>query len=276
MNKNIYEFTNYKKYLDYVFNLKPGYGRGERTRLASFIGCNTTYISQVMNGINHFSLEQAERANRFFNHTKDESHFFILLVEYARAGTEELKKYFMGQIHQAIENRMDLKNRLEFKKKLSSEDQNFYYSFWYITAIHLLTSISKYQNINQISSYLGLNISRTQNILEELLRCGFIEKEGDLYKSGPVSIHLGSESPLIGKHHINWRMQAIQNLELGFDPQSLHFSSVVTIAKSDVRAAREILVEAIEKIRTLVKESKEDSLYCYNIDLFEVGRKSSS
>lgn len=272
MKKDLFDFNSYKKYVEYVINLKPGRGRGERTKLSAFVGCNTTYISQVLNGQSHFSLEQAERANRYFNHTQDESHFFILLVETERAGTKELKDYFSRQIQAAIEVRKDLKNRLHFKENLSVEVQHFYYSHWFITAIHLLTSMPQFQTLRELSYSLGIKEEKIQRALEEMIHFGFLTKDFDKYKSGATSIHLGSDSPLIAKHHINWRIQAIQNIEQGFDPKSLHYSSVITVAQSDIKQAREILVEAIEQIRKLVKDSKEDSLYCYNLDLFKVGR----
>jgi hypothetical protein len=45
-------------------------------KMAKAAGCHTAFISQVLNGSLHLSLEQAARLNSFFQHTKDEARFF--------------------------------------------------------------------------------------------------------------------------------------------------------------------------------------------------------
>jgi hypothetical protein len=96
-----------------------------------------------------------------------------------------------------------------------------------------------------------------------------IEKKGR-FVSGPVSIHLGNNSPMISRLHSNWRMQAIQSLERE-RPEELHYSSAVTVSRKHVPEIRKALVAAIEEVRAIVKPSPEECLYCYSLDLFEVG-----
>lgn len=72
------------------------------------------------------------------------------------------------------------------------------------------------------------------------------------------------------RHHTNWRLESLRALERS-TPESLHYSSVVSIAKSDVARARSVLVHAIEEIRAIVRESPEEDVYAYALDLFRVG-----
>jgi hypothetical protein len=74
---------------------------------------------------------------------------------------------------------------------------------------------------------------------------------------------------MISKHHTNWRMQAIQSLEREAESE-LHYSSVITVSEGDAVKIREALVKAIEQVRLIVKPSKDEALYCYNLDLFKV------
>ena len=74
---------------------------------------------------------------------------------------------------------------------------------------------------------------------------------------------------MIAQHHTHWRMKAIQSLD-SEKPEHLHYSSAVTVARADIPAVRKILLSAIEQVRKIVKDSKEDSLYVYCLDLFEV------
>ncbi|HLE01689.1 MAG TPA: DUF4423 domain-containing protein [Bdellovibrionota bacterium] len=117
---------------------------------------------------------------------------------------------------------------------------------------------------------MKLSIPQIQGILDLLVRCGLAVQEEGRYRTGTVSIHLGEGSPMLSKHHTNWRMRAIHDLDNGRPEGHLHYSSVVSIAREDVPKAREILLGAIEEIRRVVKDSKENSVYAYCLDLFEV------
>ena len=52
----------------------------------------------------------------------------------------------------------------------------------------------------------------------------------------------------------------------------LHYSSVIGVAHNDLPRIREVLVKAIEQVRTIVKDSKDEAIYCYDLDLFGLGR----
>jgi uncharacterized protein (TIGR02147 family) len=271
MGNSLFEFEDYKAYLDAALSQRPHQGRGERTKLAQAAQCNTTYISQVLNGPAHFSLEQAERISIYLGHSSDEGHFFLLLVQLGRAGTDGLRNYFLRQLRTIREQRTLLQNRLEYKKTLSVEDQATYYSAWYYTSVHLLITMPGFQTVPRISRHLGMPAARIREILDFLVRAGLAVQEGERFKTGPVSIHLGADSPMISRHHSNWRAQAALDVDRGAADRHLHYSSVVTVAEKDVPQLRSILVNAIEQVRAVVKESKEDRLYCYDLDLFEVG-----
>lgn len=50
----------------------------------------------------------------------------------------------------------------------------------------------------------------------------------------------------------------------------LHYSSVISLAEGDVPKVREKLVKAIEEVREVVRPSNDETLFCYNLDLFKV------
>jgi uncharacterized protein (TIGR02147 family) len=270
----VYEYTNYKKYLDAVWKHHPQRGRGEKSRIAEFLRCHLTYVSQVMNGQNDFSIEQAEALNRYLRHTPDEGDYFLTLVMFARASTQELKVYFQKKIQKMNDERLVLKNRLEFKQSLSGDDEAVYFSAWYYAAIHLLLAIPKFQNHQVLSDYLSIPLVKVSQVIGFLTSAGLVtQAKSGQYERGVSSVHLGNDSALISKHHVNWRLQLLQALERE-QPDELHYSSAVTIARSDLPKVRSILVAAIEQVREVVKDSKDESLFCYCLDLFEVGTKA--
>ena len=93
MNKSVYEFLTYKAYLKYKTDNKLGHW-GLKGKLAQHIGCQGTYLSQVLKGTAELSLEQAFLASDFFGHTEEEKKYFILLHQKDRAGNKDLKKFF--------------------------------------------------------------------------------------------------------------------------------------------------------------------------------------
>lgn len=265
----MFEFECYKEYVHARLSVLPGQGRGERSRLAASVGCHGTYVSQVLNGNAEFTLEQAEKVNRHFGHTPEESHYFLLLVQFGRAGTPTLKRYFRSQMNEIQKRELDLKNRLKATKSLSNEEQNAYYRSWYVAAIHVLLSIPKFRTREAIAQELGLSLETVTKTLNYLLRAGLAKLEEGKFSIGERSLHLARGAEMGIRHHINWRMRAIASLEEEAS-EDLHYSSVISLSENDLSKVKAIMVKAIEDVRALVRDSKEEVLYCYTLDLFPV------
>jgi len=108
MKKSLFEYDDYKAYLKHFLAGNKDQGYGSRTKLAKQLNCNVAYVSQVLNKYANFSLEQGERINRFFGHGKQESQFFLLLIQKAKAGTRDLVERIDEQISEIRERRLIL------------------------------------------------------------------------------------------------------------------------------------------------------------------------
>jgi len=273
MNAEVFEYENYKVYLnDRLDNPGRGGGRGCRTKLSKAIGCQTAYTAQVLRGAAHFSLEQGEGINEFLGHTDEEGHFFLLLIQRERAGTKKLQNRFEQQMKGIREKRLLLSNRLKVSHSLEIKDQVTYYSAWYFAAIHALVSIPKFRNITEIAKHLNLDVKKVREVADFLVAAGLLVYEspkGSTLIVGRRSIHLGADSPLIAKHHTNWRLQALRALERS-EPENLHYSSAISVSEADAARIREILVKTIEMIKPIIRESKEETVQCLSFDLFKV------
>jgi transcriptional regulator with XRE-family HTH domain len=95
--------------------------RGTKAQLAEAAECQSTYISQVLHGKAQLSPEQAERIARYLKLGKEETNFFMLLVHKERAGSKELKNYYLTQIEERVVQRMNVVNRLGAQNTLSEE-----------------------------------------------------------------------------------------------------------------------------------------------------------
>jgi len=271
MKTSLFDYSDYKHYIRYVLETRSETKRGERSRLAAFIGCHTAYISQVLKGSAHFSLEQGEQINLFFGHNKTQGLFFLLLIQWARAGTPALRQVFEEQLQSLKEKQFVLKDRLEFKKTLSREDQSIFYSSWHFGAIHVLVSIPGCHTERGMAKYLGLPVERVSAVLQFLLSVGLVVRKEGRYEVGTSHIHLEHDSPMISKHHVNWRLQAMHSLDQMRKPD-LHYSSVISCSKADADEIRSVLVKAIEGVRAVVKESPNEEGFFYGIDFFGLRR----
>jgi predicted transcriptional regulator len=162
-------------------------------------------------------------------------------------------------------------NRLKVSQPLGQKDQVVYYSNWYYSAIHVLASIPGFQTTLEICKYLQLDLKKVQEAVEFLVGIGLLayESKSQSLKVGRESFHLGFDSPLISKHHMNWRLQAIRAIEK-CEPDNLHYSSVISISKEDAQIIRETLVKTIEGIKPMVRKSKEEVLKSFSLDFFGI------
>jgi hypothetical protein len=84
---------------------------------ARAIGCQTAYISQVLNADLNFGLEQALKISLLLGLTEDEKRYLLFLVEKSRAGTIELKAHFQKQLEEVRKNRPSSANALRRTSK---------------------------------------------------------------------------------------------------------------------------------------------------------------
>ena len=274
MARQIYDFDQYKKYLSSVIRDQPNQGHGFKSRLAKAAQCQLPYLSRVLGGDVDFSVDQADGVSRFLGHVPDERHFFLLLVQRSRAATSALREYFTEQIEAIRKRRMDLSERFQVPKTLPEEHQSTYYGRWYYAAIHILVSIPGFQTRDAVAEKLGLPLNVAAEALDFLTRYGLVVQKGGHFSLGVGRTHVGTNSPHVGKHHQNWRLQAVISLDRadGSRDQDLHYSSIVSLSKTDFHRIKTRLIEEIENCNKIISESKEEELCSLLIDFFGVGR----
>lgn len=267
---NLFDFSDYRAFILFKLDDQQGPRSGQRSALAAAMACQLAYLSKVLNSSSgaDLSLEQAEAAARFFSLNKVETSYFIALVSEARAGTETLKEYWREQTQSLKRESRQLSSRIHFDQPLSEPEMAVYYSEWYYAAVHVCVSIERLQKPEKIASYLNLNLETVQRALNFLKAANLVKKVGDHYQMANRKIHLKKDSPFVGKHHLNWKLQAMNNLGVQ-DNTDMHYTSVVSISKADFEKMRMMFFEMIDKARETVANSEEQVLACYAVDLFK-------
>ncbi|MEM7647383.1 MAG: hypothetical protein AAF203_10770, partial [Pseudomonadota bacterium] len=93
----LFDYNDYREYMEFKLR-SDQFGRGGKARLAQHLGCQPSFVSQVLKGKSSFSLEQAFKVNALFNHNPLEREYFMTLVEWDRAGSTELRTYFSQKL----------------------------------------------------------------------------------------------------------------------------------------------------------------------------------
>lgn len=270
MDNIVFEFSSYKPYLERRLG---GYRqrRGQRSQVAKALSCQPTFVTQVLNGNAHFSLEQAERLNRYLGHSEDESEFFFLLIQHDRAGTKELRDYFLKKIEAVRASRQVLVNRLGKSQTLSLEQQSVYYSSWHYAALHIAVAIPGLQTREALADYFKLPLKKVTETLQYLSSTGLVRLEDGRYIIGATKIRLGNNSPSIIRHHGNWRVQALESLDRE-EPTDLHYSGVLCLTLKDKEKIKSMILDALKEHLKISDAAREEELVCYNIDLFSLGK----
>lgn len=266
---SIYEFQDYKKFLLQWMDRAPNQGRGQRKQLADAIKCQTPFITHVLGGDYHFSLEQAEACARWLGLNDAETEFFILLVIRQRAGTKGLENLAAKQLSQRRAAETVLKKRLNIKEQMSPQDQLIYYSQWYYAAIHMACLIPRLQTLEAMEKYFQLPLPQIVSVLEFLTEHKLIEEHRSRYRVLKPVLHLEKESPLMTQHHTQWRLKGIDAF-MRKNNADLFYSGVISLSRDDHEWLREKLSQLLEEAIERVKGSKDEVLACLNMDWFEI------
>jgi len=266
---NIFDFNDYKKFVSWRLEQMPKRGYGQYRKMSNFLSVNSVNISQIFKGDRHLSVEQAVELCEFFGLSELESQYWVGLVEWERAGTHKLKKMISKRLDSIRENSQDLKHRLSQQKQLSDESKAIFYSHWNYSGVRLLTSIKAFQSPDTIAEYFGLSIGVVNRVLEFLIQYGLVVEEKGRYQMGPSSTHLEASSPLVSRHHTNWRMKGLEKVD-SITTDELFLTMPCTISEKALKEIRKTLVNAIEQITRLIDESPSEQLVCMNMDLFRV------
>lgn len=266
---SIFLYDDYKKYLLEAEISRRSFERGFRSKLAKVIESQNAYVSHVLNGDSHFSLEQAIAIADFFEMKKQERKYFLVLVELARAGTRKLKAHFAEEAKLLREEDSDVQVRLDGVRALPEQEKSVYYSSWHYLAVHVLASLPEYNNHQSIAKALSIPEDLTKKVLQFLIQNNILIVEGEELKSGLTQVFLSRESSHRVQHHTNLRLCALQALSTG-SFENLHYSTLSSLSEKDARALKAEMIDLIEKYGKTVAPSKEEVAFGFNLDFYNL------
>lgn len=237
------------------------------SRLAESVAVHTSFLAHVLSGSKNLSLEQATDLSEVLKHISLEREYFFALLQTERAGSAKLKKYWTEKRTTILDERAKIRSRVGKHHELRSEDRAIFYSSWIYVAVFVATGINDGQTLSQIADRFGLEPQKAEEVLSFLVQSRICELIGSVYKMGKSVVYLTNDSPLIVKHHTNWRLRAIQKMDTR-ESIELYYTSPMSMSREDFARVRELLAKAIQTSLEICKSSPAEEVVCLNIDLF--------
>jgi uncharacterized protein (TIGR02147 family) len=264
------EYQNYKLLLSDYLADSP---RGESSRLAQYLNVQPSFLSQVLRGNPNLSLEQGLRATEYLKYGEVEKEYFLLLLEHAKAGSEDLRKYFFEKLERIRTTQREVESQLKGRKNLKENDRRLYDSDWLYSALHIALSIPRFQNPPDLAKALYLNPKIVEERLDDLVAMGLVNRSKGVYSIREFLLHSGRKNSTLRNFHATWRSKAISKLMHEFDDErNLHFSAALSFSKDDFSKIKDIIVRSIKKVDEQIIHSKEECLSALCIDFFELAK----
>jgi uncharacterized protein (TIGR02147 family) len=263
----IFDYSDYKAYLTEFIAALPKKGRGQINRMAEYIGVHPTLISQVLNGQRDLSQEQIHKLCGYLGLQPLESDFLILLLQFERAGTVELKKYYKGKLDEAKKASLNIGRRLEKRRELTDLERSIFYSNWLYLAVWLFLSVDDGQTLEAVTHRFAISRQQASVILNFLKNCQLCSEESGIFQMKSQHIHLEFGSPFLNRHHTNWRIKSMAQME-SLNEEEMMFTSPFSISRKDFARIREELMKLIKSTSAVIKDSPAEEIACLNLELF--------
>ena len=266
---NAFDFSDYRLFIRSKVESSDRGGHGQYRKIADFLGIPSSLLSQVMSSRRELSMESASLICEYFGLRELEAEYFITLIEFERAGNESLRARKKAKLDVLRRSGMQLEERISHEKKLSETQKAIFYSQWFYSGIRLISSIEGRNNIESMSEMLKLPRSVVAQAVSFLIETGLCVEQNGQIRIGPMSTHVGNDSAMVVRHHLNWRLKIMNQLATPRDHELAFTGPAVISHEACVEIKKKILM-LIDDWGHEVDQAKEQKLVCLNVDWFEI------
>lgn len=262
--KAVYLYSNYKTFLRDVF-LAPE-NRGMMSAAAEHLRCGKAFLSRVLNEKMDISTDQGFHLAQYLKLNKEESEFFILLIEISRATTETYKKHLQKKAS-TLKAEFEIQQRRgESPLNAFANSELSYFSDWYVIPLHLATSFEKGISSDEAVRLFRLPLRVVEKTFQFLLALGYISEKKDRFFFLKGGVHLSPDDPMVSLLHRNLRERAVQDLQMHAE-NSLHLSYWFALSEKDLKKLREMIQDFIQSVNHLVDPSASERVIGFSLDL---------
>lgn len=270
--KSIFEYTNYRTFLDDFYHYRKSqdhkFSFRVFSRAAGFSSSN--FIKLLILGDKNAGEKSVKQLCQACHLNKKESEYFALLVTFDQVKTDKEKNDLLKQI-----------STIRMKRKISTiETEQFsYYSDWYNPILRELldgkpTSISHHELARMvIPPILPKQVKRSIDLLIEI---GMLEVENGLYKQANRLIRTNSNVASLAVRNFHSTMSQLAEQAIHtVDKEHRNMTSVT--GKISYKTYEKIIEKVTEFRKELVhliaEEENADRVYHMNFQLFPLSKE---
>lgn len=268
MLEPIFFYDDYKVFVREAFAAREHGGRGQRQKLSRFLGCQDSYVSLVLNGERHFSVEQGEGLARFLRLGDAETEMLLNLLLMARAGNEETRRYYARRVQAERDRFLNLRSRLKIETDLSDADKAVYYGDVLHAKLHMALTIPGEQDAESLARRFRQPADRVEKACKFLADKGLILEKAGKYSGASKFLFVDRDSPFLAQHHTNWRLDAASAVQARRE-EDLHLSMTFTLSRKDAADLRLHIAQFLDSLSGRIKDSKEETLMALCVDYYE-------
>lgn len=261
----IFAFTDYKVWLAAIISHKSE--RGFKARLATAAGCQRSFLSQVLNGSAHLTLDHAIGIAVGLKMLDAETDYLEAMVGLARSAANAAQVHFRRKMTRLAQARTNLATRFAQPALTDAHLAMGYYSSWHYAVLHMLITVPGLITVESLSQRLNLSAAETESALESLEKWGVIRRASKGWVALSKSVHIPREHPMTAVHHRNFRHLAA-NTEVQGRSDTLQYSAVYSLDARAFAEIREAMFRFIDETRGFVVKAIEEDVAVLNLDFF--------
>ncbi len=264
---SIFDFDDYRQFIHSYVQGLPKKGWGFASKLTTAIDIQSAYFSQVLAGEKDFTAEAGYKFAKYIELNDIETDYFLELIQKARAGTEDLKQHYEKKLQKLQQEGRKVHSHIKDAKTMSLEERVEFYSNYLYSAIRIFCSIGEGKTSDEIQKHFQIPSPFLTQILGFLEQHGLCYRMGNRYRLGEQRTWADKGTPVYFKHSTNWRLQAIQKMELN-RKSDLFVTSPMSMSIEDAKILQNQIIELVKDFSERVKNSEAEETVCVNIDFF--------
>lgn len=268
VNLSVFEYIDYRRFLKAWVKERAAVERGQWSRMAKAIGVTSTMMSQVMREDRNLSPELASELCDYIGFSDEEARHFLLLVDFARAGSVRLKARLRSQILESQGRAATLSKRLKADGAMADSARARFYSDWIYSGVRNASALEEQQTIDSLSIRFGVSRTKMQEIVHFLVENELCKSQSGKVSVGPQKTHVAIDSPFVLSHHRNWRLKACDTMRAR-NEADLFYTGPMSLSKELAAEVRQRIPTFLDQLYKDLGPSKSEVVRCLNIDWFE-------
>lgn len=265
---SVFEFNDYREFLKTYHDELGSNGYGWKGKLASALGISSSLVSQIFAGQKSLTQEQTSDLCDFLGFNELESDCLHTLVDLDRSGHFKYQQKLKSRLQKIKSQSKKIGQRVPRSKELNEEQKAIYYSNWLPTGVRNLCALPNIKTLEDVAKHLGLEVHTLREVFEFLLEMGLIKWQDDQITYATASTHVDRESPFVGLHHRNWRLQALEKINLKKN-EHVFFTGPMSLSHQAYEEIFSYIPNFIQKVMDTSAPSDSEMTACLNIDWFD-------